>query len=326
MAMRVFHINKSGGKKEITELVTTLSISGEYRSCTRTLSFGVIHGYSDKRTWLTQIETGDTIKVIDKDKVMFLGPVWTKQKETDGTTLDFTCRDYGIYLKQNKAAYSIKQMKPEAIAQKVCADYGIKVGSLAFGAKPISRIFNNASLYDIIMTAYTLGGAEGKKYYAIFEGDLFYVLEKGKKACDPLISGANLLSSAVSESLASMVNRVMVYNKDDKLLEEVREETDIADYGLLSEVLRISKDDTDYLAQAKKKLSGLEQKITVSNVGDSQYITGKQVTVTEPYTGLAGVFYIDADTHTWKNGLYSNKLTLNFQNLMDEKESGQDDE
>lgn len=47
--------------------------------------------------------------------------------------------------------------------------------------------------------------------------------------------------------------------------------------------------------------------------------------VKEPYTGLSGVFFIDADSHTWKNGIYTNKLTLNFQNLMDEKESGQND-
>lgn len=47
--------------------------------------------------------------------------------------------------------------------------------------------------------------------------------------------------------------------------------------------------------------------------------------VKEPYTGLSGVFFIDGDSHTWKNGIYTNKLTLNFQNLMDEKESGQND-
>jgi hypothetical protein len=42
----------------------------------------------------------------------------------------------------------------------------------------------------------------------------------------------------------------------------------------------------------------------------------------EKYTGLYGVFYIDGDIHTWENGLYNNKLTLDFKKLMDEKEVG----
>lgn len=43
----------------------------------------------------------------------------------------------------------------------------------------------------------------------------------------------------------------------------------------------------------------------------------------EPYTGLYGLFFIEADTHTWKNGLYFNKLTLNLKAVMDEKETGE---
>lgn len=50
--------------------------------------------------------------------------------------------------------------------------------------------------------------------------------------------------------------------------------------------------------------------------------TGGCVTVREPTTGLQGLFYIDGDTHTWKNGQYFNKLTLNFKSVMDEQDAG----
>ena len=69
-------------------------------------------------------------------------------------------------------------------------------------------------------------------------------------------------------------------------------------------------------------LEGVERKISVTNFGTSEYITGKKVNVTEPYTGLTGIFYIDGDAHNWKNGIYTNKLTLNFENMMDDKDSG----
>lgn len=322
--MRAFHIAKDGTKTEITEIVSTLSITGEYRSCSRSCDFSIIHGYSDERTWLITIEVGDILKVIDKDKVMFQGPVWTKSKQTDGTTLDFTAKDYGIYLKKNKASYTFQGMTAEAITKKVCGDFGLQIGSLAITGKPINRIFRNNTLYDIIMTAYSIGGGD-KLYFAKFEGELFYVLEKGKTEVDPLESGVNLLTANVSESLESMVNRVRVYNKEDSLIKEYTNAEDTELYGFLTEVIRISNDTDDYEEKAKKTLEGVERKITVTNLGDSQYMTGRKVIVKEPYTGLSGIFYIDGDTHTWKNGIYSNKLTLNFQNLMDEKESGSDE-
>lgn len=321
MAMRAFHIAKDGTKTEITEIITSLSITGEYRSCVRSCSFGIVHGYSDQRTWLINIEVGDVLKVIDVDKVMFQGPIWTKQKQTDGTTIDFTAKDYGIYLKKNKGSYNFTGMTAEAIAKKVCGDFGLKIGSLAITGKPIDRIFQNASLYDIIMTAYSVGGGD-KMYYAKFEGELFYVLEKGKVECDPLENGVNLLTSSVSESLESMVNRVRVYNKEDSLIKEISKTEDAELYGFMTEIIRISSDKDDYEKKAKEKLQGIERKITVTNFGDSQYMTGRKVIVKEPYTGLSGIFYIDADTHTWKNGVYTNKLVLNFINMMDEKEAG----
>lgn len=322
--MRAFHIAKDGTKTEITEIITTLSVTGEYRSCARSCDFGIVHGYGDERTWLIAIEVGDILKVIDKDKVMFQGPVWTKQKQTDGTTIDFTAKDYGIYLKKNKASYTFNNMTAEAITKKVCGDFGLQIGSLAITGKPINRIFRNNTLYDIIMTAYSIGGGD-KLYFAKFEGELFYVLEKGKKEVDPLENGVNLLTANVSESLESMVNRVRVYNKEDNLIKEYKNAEDADLYGFFTEILRISNDTDDYEEKAKKTLEGVERKITVTNLGDSQYMTGRKVLVKEPYTGLTGIFYIDGDTHTWKNGIYTNKLTLNFENLMDEKESGSDE-
>lgn len=319
--MRAFHIAKDGTKTEITQIITTLSISGEYRSCVRSCSFGIVHGYSDERTWLITIETGDILKVIDKDRILFQGPIWTKQKQTDGTSIDFTAKDYGIYLKKNKGSYHFTNMTAEAITRKVCGDFGLQIGSLALTGKPISRIFRNNTLYDIIMTAYSIGGS-GKKYYAKFEGELFYVLEKGKVEVEPLESGVNLLEADVSESLESMVNRVRVYNKEDTLLREFTNAEDTALYGFLTEIIRISTENEDYAEKAEKTLEGVERKITVSNFGDAQYMTGRKVLVKEPYTGLSGSFFIDGDTHTWKNGIYTNKLTLNFKNMMDEKGGG----
>ena len=60
----------------------------------------------------------------------------------------------------------------------------------------------------------------------------------------------------------------------------------------------------------------------MENLGNIANVTGGTVVVHEPYTGVYGMFFIDSDTHTWKNGQYYNSLVLNFQNIMDEQEAG----
>lgn len=51
-------------------------------------------------------------------------------------------------------------------------------------------------------------------------------------------------------------------------------------------------------------------------------ITGNAVYLIEPFTKQKGLFWIDEDSHTWKNGLHTASLTLNFKNIMREGEAG----
>jgi hypothetical protein len=318
--MRIFAINKSE-TKEITGLVTSATISGEYRSCCRTLDFGIIHSETEPRTWLVDLELGDNIKVTENEQTVFYGVIFSKKKATGGKEIDFGCNDFGIYLKKNKGSYVFNGMTPEVITKKVCSDFGVQVGDVATTGVRVKRNFIGVSLYNIIMTSYTL--ANDKKYYCEFEEERLNVREKGTVLATPLEGGVNLLTSSVSESMESMVNRVRAYNKDDKLIQEIGNAEDYK-YGYMTEFLRVTDNMEDYQLKAKKMLQGIERKITVTNFGDIGYRTGRKVVVKEPYTGLIGEFYIDADQHNWKNGIYTNKLTLNFQNLMDEKESGTD--
>lgn len=78
-----------------------------------------------------------------------------------------------------------------------------------------------------------------------------------------------------------------------------------------------SSDNKNDEAKALLNRSKLAQNINVTALGDERCITGDAMYLKEPTTGVTGVFYIDEDTHEWKNGLYTNRMTLNYQNLMD---------
>lgn len=321
--MEIYLLKKGYGQTALTGLTTALTISGEFRSCSRTLDFGIIHKEADRRTWILEINVGDLIKVTEAGSTIFYGIICTKDKKTDGKELDFSCQDFGIYLKRNKAHYMFKGITPEGVVKKVCGDFGIAAGQIAKSGKVISRNFLGVSLYDIIMTSYTI--ADDEKYYIEFQGEKLNIFKKGEITCPPISSEVNLLTAGVSESIANMVNRVRVYNKKDSLIQTIEKKEDVGLYGFSTEILKVTDTKEDYARKAKETLQGKERKISVTNLGGIGYKTGRKVIVTEPYTGLSGVFYIDGDEHRWKNGIYTNKLTLNFENLMDEKESGSND-
>lgn len=321
--MDVILTGNDGIKRNITNVITSITLSGEYRSCCRSLNFGFIKSQSDKNTWTTGINLGDKVEVVHDGKSLFFGIVWNRRKSTDGNEIDITCKDFGIYLKKNKGTYNFKSITPESAVKKICSDFGISVGEIAVTGAPVSRKFIGASLYDIIMTLYTLAG--NKKYHCIFTGEKLNVLVKGIVQSKDLTSGMNLLKMDVTESLDSMVNKIQVYGKDDTVIYTNSNAFQMQKYGLLNDIMRVTDSKSDYKMQADKKLNGIERKITVTNFGDVNYITGRSVLVSEPYHGLKGLFYIDADEHNFKNGIYQNKLTLNFVNMMDEKTGGSEE-
>lgn len=304
----------------ITEYITSLTISGEYRSCCRTADFGIIQSPEDDNLERIGIALGDHIKIRHDGRLVFYGVVWNKAKDTDSQQITIHCKDFGIYLVKNKGSYNFSGITPEDIVKKVCEDYGIAIGHVEAAGVPISRKFLGVSLYDIIMTAYTLAG--DRKYYCTFEGSRLNVYEKGMWMCSPIESGENLLTAGVSESLNQMINKVDIYNKNDVLIKSLENTDEINLYGLMSEYYKVINEQEDYTLKAGKLLNGVERKITVTNMGDVYYTTGCSVIVREPYTRLRGRFFIDEDQHNWQNGIYTNRLLLNFKNLMDEKEGG----
>ena len=91
--------------------------------------------------------------------------------------------------------------------------------------------------------------------------------------------------------------------------------------GNTTTIIDIKKANTE----AEKMLQGRERSASLDGYGDTTCITGYGVTVKDTSTGLTGLFYIDTDEHTWQNGDYTIRLNLNYKNLMNEMDAGQDE-
>jgi len=173
------------------------------------------------------------------------------------------------------------------------------------------------------MTGYTLAAAEsGEKYYMHFSGNSLCVSERGTEIAASIAAGSNLMEASYSESIENMVNQVDIYDEDGKLFRSVSGDLS---YGVIGREYMTLSADEDAVAKAEEMIrdKGVTRKGTVQNLGNPLCVTGRAVLIQESFTGLYGLFYIDSDTHTWKNGVYTNKLVLAWENTMTEKEAGE---
>ena len=130
------------------------------------------------------------------------------------------------------------------------------------------------------------------------------------------------MDASISESAENLVNQVAVYDQDRKLLYEQSDGESIAQYGRMRQVVRQSAGmDASGKVRELLEKSQPEQKITVNCLGDTRCTAGNAVVVEA--AGLYGLFWMDSDLHQWKNGVYTNRLTLNLKKVMDRQQAGQ---
>lgn len=324
MSIQLFITNNSKSM-DITELAQAITWSGDYQQCARTLDIELLASYTDKNIPTVGCELGSLVTLTLDKRILFEGIIFERQKSTESNIINITCYDRGIYLKRNEATYKFSGITAESIVKRVCADFGISVGSVAATGVKISRNFVGVTLYQIIQTAYTLASEQtGKQYIVRFSGKKLNVIEK-KATSETLVieGGTNLMSASTSESISNMINQIAIYNSKDVIVKTLKNTENIKLYGVMQSSMK-QPDKEDVSSKANKLLSdnGVIQKIVINNLGNFANITGGTVVVREPYTGVYGLFYIDSDTHTWKLGQYYNKLTVNFKSIMDEQEAG----
>lgn len=308
-----------GSKTEhVTEKVQAKTWSGSYKDCARQLSFSVLPE--------ALMETGGMARLYKDADILFSGHIVSRGRDSLGHTVDCTALDNGLYLKKNSTYIAVRNQTAEAVTAQLCGEFGIPCGDLAATGVPLSRNFLGSSLYQIIQTMYTLAAEQtGKQYQIRFRSNHLQVVEK---AIGPesirLVPGSNLISCRSAESIENMVNRVAVY--DDafrKVADYDSPENYIALYGLMQKAIKASdKESPEATAKDILEQNGISTTITAQCVGNTKLLCGNAVAVHEPITGVDGLFWITADSHTVKRGIYQTKVTLDFRNLMDKQTAG----
>ena len=235
--------------------------------------------------------------------------------------MSFTAFDYGYYLQRNDGTYKFTGASPEEITRLACADREIPVAGLPSTGVRLWRKFAAVRLNQLITTAWTLASEKDGKVYAIrYTPDGLLVKERTVGSSSLVLKAAsNLMNAVTKEDATQMVNSVAIYDANGNFLRRTGDSAAQKLCGVMEQhITQSAGKEADADATAKKALEDgkLQKTVTVNVLGDTGLLTGETVVVREAKTGLTGVFWIDADSHTWKNRNYYTKLTLNCRNVM----------
>ena len=309
---------------DITEYLSSISWGGSRSEVARKLELKVINAPLDDNITPLTIDLADPVYLFEDDgkTELFRGFITEREASSTQGIVTYVAYDLLFYTLKSKATYNFSSKTAETIAKMVCDDLEIPVGSLASTDLTQKLIVQNVSIYEIIMQAYTQAHQQnGKQYRVTAKKGLLNVEEMGKIVCEiELTEDSNITSSQYKETLTNMVNKVRIYDGEGNPAGVVQNDEDIKKYGIFQQVYT-KEEGKDPNTTAKSMFKGVEKTFTLNCVNHNGAVTGAGAVISDSSTGLSGMVWIDADTHTWSNGVATMSLTVTLKQMMDTKEN-----
>lgn len=312
------YLTKSAGTRDITTILTMWTWSGDKATISRQLSGTVAY---IENSQLPVPEIGDLVTMLEGTEKKFVGIILQRSLGSEDSTMDFTAFDYGYYLQRNDGTYKFTGASPEEMTRLVCGDQSIPVAQLPSTGLQLWRKFAGVKLNQLITTVWTLASEKNGKTYALRYTPAGLLVKERSVSQSSLVlkASSNLMDATTKEDASQMVNSVAIYDSNGNFLRRIGDSDAQKLCGVMEQHITQSEGkEADADATARKALEDGRQKrtVTVNVLGDTALLTGETVEVREAKTGLTGIFWIDADIHTWKNKNYYSKLTLNCRNVM----------
>lgn len=318
LAYHFFVTAPNGGEsRDTTQLVQSITWTGDIRQTARELRAALVVP-RDGSVETPPLEEGAWLTLEAEEQIRFFGPLIQCTTSSQSFVVNVSALDRGRYLAGNQGFYKFVDVTPEAATAQICGDFGIPTASLASTGIKLTQDFPGTSTLDqIIRKLYTMAGERnGKRYLIRFTGS--GSLEVVEKPTTATLEIAQTMGITNTWNIEKLNNRAAIYTDDGALVRNVEDSTSMALNGLLSHVI-VQRDGEDAGAQAQAWLedNGLQQNLTVEVPNPPlDLITGAAVSLRDTGSGVSGLFWVDSDTHTWKNGQHFGKFTLNFRNLM----------
>ena len=305
---------------DVTQLVEQVKWKGRKGSSSRTLNVTLIDddGYKHARSEI-DVEQGHQCLFSYNGTELFRGIIMT-QTQSNRKKLQFTAYDNGIYLANNKDTFTYENKTASDVFRDCCTRFGLPMGEVANCSYKIPELTKSkTTAFDAIADALSLDfDATGIRHYVSSDRGKISLLTRRENIMQWVIEvGQNLSSYSYTRSIEDIKTRVKLVSKEGTTLAEKSNAALEKKLGVFQEIDR--PDESLTTAQINDLIA---RTLDVEAMGIAEVISGIGVYIIIPELGLSRTFYVDEDTHTFKDNLHTMSLKLNYANDLAKEPKG----
>lgn len=307
---------------DITQLVETVQWRGRKGSSSRTLSVTLIDddGYKHARSGI-DVEQGVQCLFSYNGTELFRGIIMT-QTQNNRKRLTFTAYDNGIYLANNKDTFTYENKTASEVFRDCCTRFGLPMGEVSECTYRIPELTKSkTTAFDAIADALSLDfDATGIRHYVASDKGKISLLTRRENIMQWVIEvGQNLSTYSYTRSIEDIKTRVKMVSKEGTTLAEKSNSALEAKIGVFQEIDQPDESLTtaqinDLISSILDEKSTPERTLSVEAVGIPEVISGIGVYIIIPELDLSRTFYVDEDTHTFRDNMHTMSLKLNYAN------------
>lgn len=314
---------------DISQLVEQIQWSGRKGSSSRKIDVSLIDddGYKHARSGI-DVEEGQHCILSYAGEEIFRGIIMA-QSQNHRKKLTFTAYDIGIYLANNDDTFSYENKTADEVFTDCCNRFGLPMGEVSKCSYKIPELTKSKmSAFDAIADALSLDfDATGVRHFVSSDKGKISLLTRRENIVQWVIEvGGNLISYDYKKSIENIKTRIKMISKEDTVVAErsntelegkigIFQAIDQPEEGLSTAQLN------DLIDNMLEEKSTPERSLSLEAMGIISVISGIGVYIIIPELGLSRTFYVDSDTHTFKDNLHTMTLTLNYASDVEKTEN-----
>lgn len=318
---------------DISNLITGVTWQGRKSSAARSIKVTLIDddGYKHARSGI-DVENGQQCIFTVNGEELFRGYVF-EQSQSHKKTITITAYDNCIYLANNKDTFVYENKTATEIFKDICTRFNIPTGEIANCTYKIPELTKpKTTAYDVICDALSLDyDATGIRHYISSEGGKLSLLTRRENILQWVLeTGQNIVTYTYSKSISELRTRVkMVSNEGTVIAEKSLPELE-QKFGIFQEIEQPDESLSDaqindLIASILDEKSTPSRLLNVEAIGNAEVISGLGVFIIIPHLGLSRTFYVDDDTHTWKDNKHTMSLKLSYATDLDASTSTEEE-
>lgn len=324
----MFFLRNVTKNTDITPYMIEADWGGDLSQAARKLAFKIAYTKKDKLFTNIKIEVGDRVELsyTPDDAAgaqatgssggykLFSGVIFLQNRASASYSMEFQAYDNIIYLAKSKLTIKFTDATIKDAITQVCSALGVTPGTFHedCSSYKVNLVEDGKSGSEIIKDCLDQATAwTGYTYHIIMDANN----KMNVVRCDNTVESykisdtTDLIDAQHSASIEDMCNQVAVLDKDGNVTGYVKNEHDIARYGLLQNEYKMT-DGQNTQQAAKAVLKKIEENSSISCTGNIQCISGYAVDVTEEQ--INGKFLIMSDSHKLSGNVHKMDLQLRY--------------